>query len=189
MRVIGGSARSLRLQCPKHLRIRPTADMIRETIFNILGPRIVGAVFCDLYAGCGSVGIEALSRGARRCLFIESRDACVHTIEANLQHTGLASGAVVLAGRLPAAYAGAAQAHGPFDLVFADPPYEDQTLAQLVQRLVVEGEGLAPEALVIIQRSRHNRPAQLPQADRVKRFGETVVEFFPVRGGGTASDD
>lgn len=189
MRVIGGSARSLRLQCHKGLHVRPTADIIRETLFNVLGPRVVGAVLCDLYAGCGSVGIEALSRGAERCVFVEAQRGCVRAIEANLQHTGLAERATVVCGRMPGIWSAVVREHGPFDLLFVDPPYGHEPLAELAERLVLRGEGVAEAALVMIQRSEHDRTTGLPEPDQVKTFGETVVELFQVAGRGTASDE
>ena len=189
MRVIGGTARSLRLQCHKGLHVRPTTDIIRETLFNMLGPRVVGAAFCDLYAGCGSVGIEALSRGAERCVFVEADHGCASAIEANLQHTRLAERAVVVAGRLPQAWEGVSAEHGPFDIAFIDPPYGHEALPELAERLVLGGEGMARGSLVIIQRSEHDAPGRLPDPDRTKSFGESVVDLFEVAGGGTADHD
>lgn len=151
--------------------------MIRETLFNILGPRVVGAVFCDLYAGCGSVGIEALSRGAARCVFVDSQRGCLQAIEENLEHTRLADGAVVVGGRLPETWGRVVREQGPFDIVFVDPPYGHGPLAELTARLVA-GEGLADDALVIVQRGARDAMENLPEPDRVKEFGETVVEFF-----------
>lgn len=180
MRVIGGTARSLRLQCPKGLQIRPTADMIRESLFSSLGPRIVEAAFCDLYAGCGSVGIEAASRGARPVVFVERDRRAVAAIRANLEHTGLAEAAIVRAGDVSACYAEVAERWGPFEVVFADPPYGLAQLEEIARRLVIEGEGVAPGGMVVIQHSSHQEPAGLPAPDRVKHFGESVLSFFMV---------
>ncbi len=182
MRVIGGSARSLRLQCPRGLQIRPTADMIRETLFNSIGPRVVQAAFCDLYAGCGSVGIEAASRGARVVVLIERDRRAVAAIEANLEHTGLAEAAVVVRGAVSAHYDYAARRWGPFEIVFADPPYGLARLEELARRLIVAGEGVAPGGLVIIQHSRRQELPGLPEPTRARNFGESVLSFFEVAG-------
>lgn len=182
MRIIGGSARSLRLQCPKGLQIRPTTDIIRESLFNSLGPRIVNAAFCDLYAGCGGVGIEAASRGARPVVFIERKGRAVATIRANLEHAGLAEDAVVIRGPVMARYAEAARRHGPFEVVFADPPYGLPELPELLQRLVVEGEGLVANGLVVVQHSARQELVGLPEPARVRRFGESALAFFEVTG-------
>lgn len=183
MRIIGGSARSLRLQCPRGLQIRPTTDIIRESLFNSLGPRVVEAAFCDLYAGCGSVGIEAASRGARPVVFIERDARAVTAIRANLEHAHLAEDAVVLRGPAMARYAEAAEQHGPFEVVFADPPYGLAELPELAWRLIVEGEGLAEEGLVVIQHSGRQELSGLPAPDRVRKFGESALSFFEVTGG------
>ncbi len=180
MRVIGGSAGSLRLQCPKGLQIRPTADMIRESLFNSLGPRIVEAAFCDLYAGCGSVGIEAASRGARPVVFIERDRRAAAAIRANLEHTALAEAAVVYVGDVASRYAEAAQRWGPFEVVFADPPYGLKQLEEMARRLVLEGEGMVPGGMVVIQHSRRQELKGLPAPEGVKHFGESMLSFFEV---------
>jgi len=174
MRIVGGSARSRLLQCAKGLRIRPTTDIIRETMFNSLGPRVVDAAVCDLYAGCGSVGIEALSRGAALVVFVDSDRRSVRQIEANLQVTGPWEGAKPVQGRLPEAWGWVAAEHGPFDIVCADPPYGDDPSA-LVRRLALEREGLAEGGLVVVQ---HSAAQALPEPDRRKQFGESILSFY-----------
>jgi len=178
MRVIGGSARSLRLQCPKGLQIRPTADIIREALFSSLGPRVVEAAFCDLYAGCGSVGIEAASRGASPVVLIERSRRAVESIRANLEHTGLAEGATVIRGDVRSHYAGAAGRWGPFEVVFADPPYGLDELPDLARRLIVAGEGRAAGGLVVLQHSGHQELPGLPEPSRARSFGDSVLSFF-----------
>ena len=189
MRVVGGSARSLRLRCPEGLRIRPTTDMMRETLFNSLGPRVADAVVCDLYAGCGSVGIEALSRGAAKVVLVEMQRRCREAIEANLESTRLGENAVVEGGELPSVWGAITARHGPFDIVFVDPPYGHEALGELARRLVVEGEGLAAGGLVVIQRSARRDLPGLPEPDREKIFGETRLAFHEVEGGGRAHQE
>ena len=96
MRVIAGEFRSRRLKSLPGLNTRPTPDRLRETLFNVLASRIAGCVFVDVYAGTGAVGIEALSRGARRAIFIEKSRAAVDVIRENLSSLGLPSRAEVL---------------------------------------------------------------------------------------------
>ncbi len=123
MRIIAGSFRSRALQAPAGLATRPTSDRLRETLFNVLAPRIEGAVFLDLYAGSGAVGIEALSRGAAQVVFVERASAALMVLRANLARLGIASGFRVAAEsvggflRKPGTMAA-------FDLVFLDPPYD-----------------------------------------------------------------
>src|SRR6516225_6518187 len=102
MRVIGGEFRSRRLQSMPGLDVRPTPDRIREALFSILAPRIEGAVFVDAYAGTGAVGIEALSRGAARAVFIEHNRAAITVLHANLKSLGAEDSAQVLSGRVKA---------------------------------------------------------------------------------------
>jgi 16S rRNA (guanine966-N2)-methyltransferase len=90
MRVIAGQYRSRPLSAPRGLDTRPTSDRLRETLFNVLAPRIADAVFLDLYAGSGAVGIEALSRGAREAIFVEQADAPMKAIRGNLSALGIA---------------------------------------------------------------------------------------------------
>lgn len=177
MRVIGGSARSLQLQCPKGLRIRPTADIMRETLFNSLGPQVHEAAFCDLYAGCGGVGIEAASRGASSVVFIERTRLGVETIEANAAHCGLSDVCTVVRGDVLTRYADAAERFGPFDIVFADPPYGAEELAGIARRLL-SGEGLTESATVILQYPGRQELPGVTEPDRMKQFGESVLAFF-----------
>src|SRR5277367_6359121 len=103
MRVIAGQYRSRVLTAPRGRETRPTPDRLRETLFNVLTPRIEGAVFVDAYAGTGAVGIEALSRGAARCVFVESGRRAVEAIRENLHALGIEERASVVAGKAAAA--------------------------------------------------------------------------------------
>jgi 16S rRNA (guanine(966)-N(2))-methyltransferase RsmD len=119
MRVIAGEFRSRRLKTLPGLATRPTPDRLREALFNVLAPIIEGAVFLDAYAGTGAVGIEALSRGARRCVFVEKNRAAVEVIHDNLASLRLENRTEVYTGKcLPVLERVAA------DIVFLDPPYE-----------------------------------------------------------------
>src|SRR5690349_7260279 len=119
MRVIAGEFRSRKLKSLPGMEIRPTSDRMRETLFDILQPRIEGVVFVDAYAGSGAVGIEALSRGAARAVFIEKERRAVELIRENVAALGLESRAKIAHGSaqlLLAAHSG--------DIVFLDPPYD-----------------------------------------------------------------
>jgi 16S rRNA (guanine(966)-N(2))-methyltransferase RsmD len=183
MRVIAGSAGSLQLQCPKGLRIRPTADIIRETLFNSLGPSVAGSVFCDLYAGCGSVGIEAASRGAERVVFIERTRLGAETIEANAEHCNVAEVCETIRGDVLARYMDAAEQFGPFDIVFVDPPYGAGELPGLAKRLVA-GEGMSEWGTVVLQYPGRQELPGVREPDRTKDFGETELAFFYVEQAG-----
>ncbi len=121
MRVIAGRFRSRVLQAPAGIATRPSSDRLRETLFNVLTPRIDGARFLDLYAGSGAVGIEALSRGAAEVVFVERAAAALTALRANLEKLGIRAEARVQAGTVRA-FLG--RTEGPFDVVFLDPPYD-----------------------------------------------------------------
>ena len=123
MRVIGGTYRSRRLAAPRGLATRPTSDRLRETLFNVLAPRIEGAVFADLYAGSGAVGIEAISRGASLVYFVDSAPSAVAAIRTNLAALKITSGFQILSSTVSAALRRLTETSGRCSIVFLDPPY------------------------------------------------------------------
>src|ERR1700760_2149257 len=123
MRVIAGTLRRRTLEAPAGLATRPTSDRLRETLFNVLAPRMQGAAFLDLYAGSGAVGIEALSRGAASVVFVERAPAAIRVLRANLDRLGLKEGYRIVAGSVRG-YLSKPQGGPPFDIVFLDPPYD-----------------------------------------------------------------
>ncbi len=123
MRVIGGEFRSRRLVSPPGLDTRPTPDRLRETLFNILAPRIEGAVFVDLYAGTGAVGIEALSRGASKVIFVERGHAAIEAIRENVRSLGATARAEIRQGKVSATIDRVIDPLQPV-IVFLDPPYD-----------------------------------------------------------------
>jgi 16S rRNA (guanine966-N2)-methyltransferase len=150
MRVIGGVYRGRRLRTVGGLSVRPTSDRLRETLFNILAPRIQGIRFLDICAGSGAVGIEALSRGALAVTLIErSRHACA-VIEANLNALGITSEVTAINRDAPAAIKRLEQESEQFDVVFFDPPYASEIYGGVMKRL---GSGLllAAGAVVVVE--------------------------------------
>ena len=119
MRVIGGEFRSRILKSLPGLDVRPTPDRMREALFSILAPRIEGTLFADIYAGTGAVGIEALSRGAKKTIFIEHSQSAVEVIRTNLKSLGLESRSRIWQGRA----ASIIPKIEPVDIAFLDPPY------------------------------------------------------------------
>ncbi|MCK4323367.1 MAG: 16S rRNA (guanine(966)-N(2))-methyltransferase RsmD [Armatimonadetes bacterium] len=178
LRVIAGDAGSLPLKVPAGADIRPTTDGMRETLFASLATVIQGARFADLYAGSGAVGIEALSRGAELAVFVDSDSRCTEVIGANLANTNLAEGGIVVRGRLPAVWTRIAQGHGPFDIVFADPPYDSPDVPELAERLVVSGEGVVQGGIVVIQHDRNESLLRDIEPHKVKKFGQSRLDFY-----------
>ena len=180
LRIIAGDHRGRRIAVPP-AGTRPMADRVRESLFAVLEPRIVGARFADLCAGSGAVGIEALSRGATHALFIErSRDA-VAIIQANLAALKLTERATVQgADALVALEAPGAS----FDLIVADPPYDDAALAEgIMARCTVPGGPLAEGGLLALTgRTRHaDQPRALPEGLRCVRtliYGDSCVDLL-----------
>jgi 16S rRNA (guanine966-N2)-methyltransferase len=175
MRVIAGSAGGTTLSAPRGRTTRPITDRVKETLFAILAPRLDGARVLDLYAGSGSIGIEALSRGAAECTFVERGREAVAALRANLERTRLAGQARVVIGDVIAFLE--ADTGAPWDLAFLDPPYvQDAILAPLG---LLSGR-LAPNAMVIVKhfwRTKVPEPGGL-HVTRVRRFGETSLTFL-----------
>jgi 16S rRNA (guanine966-N2)-methyltransferase len=172
MRVIAGEFRSRRLKTLPGLATRPTPDRLRETLFNVLAPVIDGCVFLDAYAGTGAVGIEALSRGARKCVFVEKNRAAVEVIRENLATLGLENRAEVFTGK-----AIAVLERAPADIVFLDPPYE----LEKEYEAALNALGASTEKLVIAQ---HSSRIEL-QAEygclrryRVLKQGDNSLSFY-----------
>ena len=123
MRVIAGKARSMPLRTVKGMDVRPTTDRTKETLFNIIQSYIPGCRFLDLYAGSGSIGIEALSRGASEVVFVERARASQELILENLEFTKLTEGATLLRGDVQSVLP-RLEGQKPFDIIFMDPPFE-----------------------------------------------------------------
>jgi 16S rRNA (guanine966-N2)-methyltransferase len=180
MRVIGGEFRSRVLKSVPGLDTRPTPDRLREALFNVLAPRLAGTVFADLYAGTGAVGIEALSRGASRAIFVEQGRQAARVIHENLASLGLASRAQVRHGRvrsiLPQILAEAGVEIGA-RIVFLDPPYAMEAEYEPVLSLLGEK---APE-LVIVQhevRLKLEESYGVLKRSRVLKQGDNCLDFY-----------
>jgi len=169
MRVIAGSLKGRRLKAPDWDGLRPTSDKLRETLFNILAPRIAGARLVDAYAGTGAVGIEAISRGAREVVFVEHDPRAQALIAGNLAHCGIVTGYNIV--RSGALRAFESFDDSAFDIVWLDPPY-DASDAEVTGVLAAAGEALAPDGLAVLERARR-RPAP-DEAGRLGRSRDVV---------------
>jgi 16S rRNA (guanine966-N2)-methyltransferase len=187
-RVIAGVARGRRLAVPPGRHTRPTSDRAREGLFAtvtaIRGP-LAGAGVLDLYAGSGAVGLEALSRGAARALFVEAEPRAARVIRDNLASLGLPGGQVS-AGRVARVLARGPSEAAAYDLAVADPPYAtaDQEVAEMLG-LLAGGGWLAPGALVAVERATRSGPLPWPPgyaADRFRRYGEATLWYGHAAG-------
>lgn len=180
MRIVGGEFRGRALETPRSSAIRPTSDRTREAVFNVIAhtypDRLEGARVLDLFAGTGALGLEAISRGASHCLFIEETAEGRGLIRTNVEAFGLQGRTKIF--RRDAASLGKAGTIAPFNLVFADPPY-GKGLAERAIAEAIAGGWLLPNALVIVEEaasSPFNPPAELSVADR-RDYGDTTVTF------------
>ena len=184
MRVIAGTMKGRRLVAPRGDVTRPTADQVRIALMDTLMPWLSATRFLDLFAGAGSVGVEALSRGAEHATFVERDPRAFQALQANVEALGL--GEVTRCLRLDVDRAlGRLAAEGQrFGIVFLDPPYEPDLVTPTLARLA-EGAVLAPAAVVIAQHFTKRPPPETIGAlgtFRTRRFGETTLTFF--RAGG-----
>ena len=193
MRIIGGTAKGRRLLTAKGLAIRPTQDRVKESLFNIIGENIIGAEFLDLFAGAGSIGLEALSRGARHGVFVEKNPYHVKILRKNLERCKFSQNADVYCEDVLKFLRRVGRLHpgeGPtrsetriksFDFIFADPPYGNPELAQDTLRRLDSLDLLAKGGQVIIE---HSKRVALPEVlsrmvlFRQKYFGDTVLSFY-----------
>jgi 16S rRNA (guanine(966)-N(2))-methyltransferase RsmD len=202
MRIIAGTYGSRRLEAPPGLSTRPTSDRLRETLFNVLAPRLNsmsaggtgdGAAFLDLYAGSGAVGLEALSRGAARVTFVERAPGALKALRRNLERLGIESGFAVREQSVAAFLRVAAKASarptphegakpGRYELIFIDPPYDAAEEYAATLGVLGEAQGiLAPEALIIAE---HRRKQSLEgrygglKRTRLLEQGDAALSFY-----------
>lgn len=152
MRVIAGEARSLPLKCPEGLDTRPTTDRIKETLFNILQPWIPGSIFVDLCSGSGAIGIEAISRGAKRAYFVENAAKAVKCIQENLHFTKFEDRAVLLRQDVVAALSGIHEKEA--DVIFMDAPYS-AGLEEPVLEALYRMPYVTEETLIVFEAERN----------------------------------
>jgi 16S rRNA (guanine966-N2)-methyltransferase len=182
MRIIAGKFRSRQLKSLKGLALRPSSDMLRETLFNILGPRVEGSHFLDLFAGTGAVGIEAISRGAVSTVFVENHPAAVRLIRENLTSLQITSEARIIASAVTPALTKLDKEHAAvFDVIFLDPPYAGEKDYEATLHFL-ENSSLVAESTIVI--AEHHKsfelPASLGQFERVRilRQGDAALTFY-----------
>ncbi len=177
MRIIAGIARGRRIESPAGWSTRPTLDRVRESLFNILAPRLSGTTFLDLFAGTGANGLEALSRGAAHAVFAESDPAALAVIRRNIALCGFSETAECLRLNLPQ---GLATLSGAFNIVFADPPYAFAQAEALFGRLDTH-HLVAPGGLIVYESARKTPPPDILcrwTLFRRAEYGDTALSFY-----------
>ena len=180
MRVIAGQYKGRRLKALDGIAVRPTSDRMRETLFNILAPRIEDARFVDVCAGSGAVGIEALSRGAGQVTFIESARKATSVISENLRHCGITNDFKFISRDAIAAMKYLAYEKQQFDIIYFDPPYDSDIYSPVMWQ-IAQNNLLAEDGVLIVE---HRRQLPLaPNYDDLRPYrelvqGESVLTFF-----------
>ncbi len=188
MRIIAGTARGRKLfSVSKKLPVKPISDRIKQSVFDILRPRITGAVFLDLFAGTGNVSMEALSRGAIKTVSAEKEIACLKAIKKNAEHLGFSDRATILKADLlkPLAWLSAYCEGDGYDIIFMGPPYRDIKNTPLfftgpVLQQIAESKLLAPKGLIVAQHHK-KETFEVPETleiIREEKYGDTTVHFL-----------
>ena len=176
MRVISGTLKGRRLGSPQGIQVRPTSDRLRETLFNVLGHRVVAARVLDACAGTGALGIEALSRGAAQVVFVEADPDAAKLITRNLAHCDVEGQTVLVVDTLPGA-ASRAELSDPFDLILLDPPYDDPQIGAILSAVAPQ---LKRGGILVRERSKRAPSLELPTLVVVRtiKAGDSELDFY-----------
>ena len=186
MRIIAGMYRSRVLEAPPGLSTRPTSDRLRETLFNVLAPRMPNTVFLDLYAGSGAVGIEAISRGAAHVTFVEHAPAALKVLHRNLARLGITSGFRVYAESVKTFLRSVAERGpkpGQHEVLFLDPPYDAaQEYAATMEQLGHANAGILAPGAVVVAEHRRKQPLEERYGSlkrtRLLEQGDAALSFY-----------
>ena len=184
MRIISGTSKGKKLRSLRGQAIRPTSDRVKESIFNILGKEVDGKRVLDLFAGTGNLGIEALSRGATRTVFVEKEKLAIDLIKKNLSHCGFDDRSQVVTGEVERVIRHLHRKGEVFDLIFIDPPYRrglvQKTLGILQTQPLYHGD-----SILVIEHDRRETLSESTEGwtlARKRQFGDTMVSFIAPSG-------
>lgn len=180
MRIIAGLHKGRRLLSPQTDEVRPTSGRVKEALFSILGDRIAEATVLDLFAGTGAIGIEALSRGAARVIFVESHPISLKLLQANLTQCGLLENSDIYPAGARAFLKQGSHREKTFDIIFADPPYREDSV-NTVLPLLGQSAMMLPHTVVILEHlTKYQIPPHVGPLNRVRqyRYGDTTLSLF-----------
>lgn len=179
MRIIAGRAGGLKLKSLKGKDVRPTLDRVKESMFNIIAFDLPGAEVLDLFAGFGSLGIEALSRGAKKADFVEVNKAHLKVIEDNLKKARLYESAELFKRDV---YSYLKSCRQKYDIIFMDPPYEKNMSAEAV-KLIIENKLLKEKALIISERSEAEEVEEFAELNIIKnkKYGNSIITIYQLK--------
>jgi 16S rRNA (guanine(966)-N(2))-methyltransferase RsmD len=181
MRVIAGQFRSRKLAAVPGVETRPTSDRLRETLFNVVGPRVPDSVWLDLYAGTGAIGIEAISRGARQVYFVEEEKKAARVIRDNLQSLKIEEGTEVIERDVSQALRLLDSQAVACDFIFLDPPYGSHGAYEQVLSFVAQSKLLSGEGIAIAEHDKHFDPGgKFGAMERYRELkqGDAVLSFY-----------
>jgi 16S rRNA (guanine966-N2)-methyltransferase len=180
MRIISGTLKGRKLFAPTGMSLRPTSDRVKESLFNILGNEVKGKIVLDLFAGTGNIGLEALSRGAKRVVFVEKDEDAFRCLRRNLTLCGMENRSDILRKDVFDAIDRLGGKKELFDLLFMDPPYE-RGLIQKTLRYVIQNKVYHDGSLLILEHNRRESLTDLPAAFkqvRQRKTGDTLISFL-----------
>lgn len=191
VRVVAGSAKGRPLKSVPGMGTRPTTDKVKEAIFSMIGPYFDGGAVLDLFAGTGGLGIEALSRGMERAVFIDMESKSIETVKTNLKSTGFESNAEIYRNDAGRAIKALEKRKSIFDLVFLDPPYRMKNGDALMTEMATRGLLNAGALLVLEYESSYSYPEEISGFDhlRTAKYGETAVSIYEYNPAEEKSDE
>lgn len=179
MRVISGSARGRKLKAPEGVTTRPTTDRIKESLFNIIAGDLYDCRFLDLFSGSGSMGIEALSRGAQKAVFVDNNKNSISVINENIRATRFEDKSLVLNLDISSAVSRLGNMGEKFDIIFMDPPY-NRGFVESTLTYIIKADILSDDGYVIAEQSQEDKIPQIPGLEvfRVKDYKITKMTFL-----------
>lgn len=182
MRVISGKARGLKLNTPKNDDVRPTTDRVKESLFNIINGYIIDSNILDLFAGTGSLGIECLSRGANKCVFVDASKDSIDVVKSNIKKARVESESEVMNIDCKSAIDKLKTRNEIFDLIFMDPPYYENLFVSSLEK-ISDAQLLHNEGIIVVE---HDTTEKLPDKVRMlvkqksRKYGNTTLTFYVV---------